>query len=224
MENLIFSIENTWEIIKTKLNRKNETTIIGIGGGECTGKSHVSQLLKDIAAEESYKVEIIPLDGYLKYARAERIAISKEMSLPDAIYFEIGDHPECFDIERLVEDLNNLKKDKRLLNPPIYDYSLGKVVRSQTPLIVDSKTIVIVEGIFALLDSLVPLFDFAIFLKTDPIITKERYILRHLDRKTDSQKNIITKFEHKVVPAYNALIEPTQENANVVLLNNSHED
>ncbi len=104
-----------------------------------------------------------------------------------------------------------------LNTPSRYDYNRGCVVHDLPPFHTVDRTIILVEGIFALHRHLVDLYHVSIFLDTAPQIVEHRYLKRHSERGTGDEATISNTFHEAVILAYKAYIEPTRKNAQLVI-------
>lgn len=99
---------------------------------------------------------MIPFDAFYKECTPEQIADIKNVNF---------DHPEIFDWELLRKTLNELKEGKDVWIP---DYNYKTCLRNEKQIFVKWAPLIILEGIFALLDIKInALFDYKIFVLTD---------------------------------------------------------
>ena len=210
------SLEQVWISLTNLQHQAGRAIVAGIGGGECAGKSYLASRLEAHAGRSAYDVSTINIDGYLRYSREQRQILARNGSDLKTRSIRIGDHPDCFDLPRLAKDIRHLMEGGCLERQFRYDYSLGRVVRDSSTICISKNTIVVVEGIFALDDALLDIYDFTIYLEADPEIVWQRYLERHLGRKTGDVDSIKEVFHGIVIPAHTAYIEPTRTNAQLV--------
>lgn len=186
--------------------KHNKVIIIGICGGTCSGKSTVSEKLK-----EHYKnlgVNKINTDSYYK----DHFDLSfKERS---KINF---DHPNSIDFELLVNDLNSLVNNKSI-KEPVYSYKTHK--RLKTTQTLKPKKIIILEGLHIFCNSeLISLIDFGLFLDLDSHSRLSRRIKRDIKERGRTEVEVINRFNDMCEPMYQKFIYPSRTNANVIINN-----
>ena len=197
--------------------RSGRPLLVGLGGGECTGKSYLSAQWKKLVGD-SGNIFIMPMDGYLLLSRAERASFVPNSTDLTVLAKHIGDHPSSFDHEHLAKDLQDISNN-RLWIPRRYDYERGKVVIEKSFCEVPLETVVIVEGLFALCKTLQSVLDVKIFITAPVGLMRQRYIRRYEERKTKTFQEIINTFEQMVLPAYYEFIAPNAENAEYIIHN-----
>ncbi len=215
-------VRGIWAEFADVVHGTGESVAVGIGGGECTGKTYLAARLARHAESVSGKVISIPLDGYLRSTRDERHDRARTLSGTKARAVRIGDHPDCFEFGQLRHDVRSLLDKGCIETPRHYDYSVGRVVRLEEPMQVTGSFIVLVEGIFALRRELLDLYGTTIFITADRELVWQRYLERHSHRGT-TMKESIAAFNDDVVPAYDEYIAPTRKNADMVVRANEHE-
>src|SRR3989344_8670824 len=102
-------------------HRKNKTTIIGITGGQGTGKTTLSTFLQETLAQRGYKVGAFSLDDfYSSYAQRKRLA----QQFPHNPFYHISRGlPGTHRVKALLKTLQALKAGKRA-SIPVFDKSL----------------------------------------------------------------------------------------------------
>jgi len=102
------------------LHRLNKTAIIGIQGGQGTGKTTLVNYIKDILKKLDYKVESFSIDDfYLTYK--ERVKLGEKYK--DNPFYQIRGMPGTHRVKFLLETLMRIKKGKEF-ELPIFDKSL----------------------------------------------------------------------------------------------------
>lgn len=195
--------------------------VLGIGGGECSGKTYITSQIKESFEEKEFDVLVLPVDAYLKFSRKERYKYNPDSKDVPELAKYIGDHPGCFDFYQLGEDLQIVLEKHILENPRRYDYEKGEVVRDQVTLqIRNNKSAIIVEGIFALHQKIAELLQSKIFICANDNVTWQRYLARHKKRGKNDE-TIKDTFERMVLPSYHAFIEHTAKYADYICHNNN---
>jgi uridine kinase len=217
------TLNKIWAEIEILDKLPKEPVIIGIAGGECTGKSKFSDVLKTYFEKIRINTIIVSVDGYIKYTRAQREQIFGNQRGIKSMAMYIGDHPGFFNLYQLKKDVRSICANKSITQIPIYDYSKGEVIVSKGNFNLKQNTIIVIEGIFALHKSLINIYDIKLYLETNREIIFKRYLKRHIKRGTAI--DIITnRFDKYVMPAYKKYIQPTREYADIILENKYDED
>ena len=132
------------KMIMDEYTKKKKTKVIGLTGGQGTGKSTISKILK-IILKEAYKLEtvIFSIDDFYKTLQ-EREEMSKKIS---SLFLTRG-VPGTHDTQMLFQCIKNLKKDKfKKFTIPRFDKSIDNRSSKGKWLKVKKKpNIVIFEG------------------------------------------------------------------------------
>ena len=132
------------KMIKDEHIKKKKTNIIGLTGGQGTGKSTISNILK-IILKEAYKLEtvIFSIDDFYKTLN-ERKRMSKKIS---NLFLTRG-VPGTHDTKMLLKCIKKLKsKNFKKINIPKFDKSIDDRLQKNKWLKVEKKpNIVIFEG------------------------------------------------------------------------------
>jgi len=132
------------KMIKDDYIKKKKTKVIGLAGGQGTGKSTISNILK-IILKEAYKLEtvIFSIDDFYKTLQ-ER----KKMSKRTSDLFLTRGVPGTHDTKMLFKCIKNLKINKfKKMNIPKFDKSIDDRTKKNKWLKVNKKpNIVIFEG------------------------------------------------------------------------------
>ena len=148
--------------------------ILGIAGSVAVGKSTTARLLKSLLSEvyPNKKVQLITTDGFI---------------FPNAVLKKKGimsrkGFPESYDMERLIQTLNEIKSGKDV-KIPLYSHQVYDIVPGEFETIAQPD-ILIVEGINTLqLPAnqqiyVSDFFDFSIFVDADPTLIETWYLER----------------------------------------------
>ena len=132
--------------------------IIGIAGSVAVGKSTTARLLQRILARtfKRRNVQLITTDGFLYPNK-----VLEEQGIMDRKGF-----PESYDMEKLINFLNEVKSGKDEIKAPVYSHSVYDVIEGEYELI-QQPDILIVEGINTLqlpANQQIYVSDFLIFL------------------------------------------------------------
>ena len=154
------------------------TIIIGIAGGTGSGKTTLTERLRDHFGID--EVSVINHDSY--YKRHDELPYEERCKLN-------YDHPDAFDNALLIYHLQELKAG-RAIDCPVYDYADHN--RSSEVQHIEPAPVLIVEGILPLAEpELCSLFDYKIYVDTDADERILRRILRDVKERGRSLDSVI---------------------------------
>ncbi|HWA83675.1 MAG TPA: uridine kinase, partial [Fimbriimonadaceae bacterium] len=181
----------------------SRSVLIGIAGGSGSGKSYLASFLRERLG--SSLVAVLSMDQYFRSRPP-----GEEVSVHEINF----DHPAHIDIELLIEDLTSLREGKTIFAPD-YDFLTQK--QQPNKVRVEPAPVIIVEGLFVLAKPIVDLFDLTIFLDVEADQRLIGRILRDLQERASTVEWAIDRYQRFVRPTYQAFIEPTKQNADVVV-------
>ncbi len=179
--------------------------IIGIAGPSAGGKTTVTQ--KILENFHDSQITVISYDDYYK----DQSHLSMEER-----YQTNYDHPNAFDTNLLLSDLTDLKNHKGI-EKPIYDFVEHN--RSEKTERIEPGNIIIVEGLFTLLESdLRDILDIKVYVTADPDECFIRRLLRDTTERGRTQESVINQYLETVKPMQEKFISPTKKHADVIVL------
>ena len=186
-----------------------KTIIIGIAGGTGSGKTTLTEKLRDhFGANE---VSVLNHDSY--YKRHDELPYEERCKLN-------YDHPDAFDTDLMVEDLKTLCAGQTI-HCPVYDYTIHN--RSKDTVEVRPTKVVIVEGILIFHPKeLRDLMDIKIFVDTDADVRILRRILRDVKERGRSLDSVISQYLNTVKPMHQQFVQPSRQYADIVVLDGGH--
>ena len=162
--------------------------VLAITGGSGSGKSTVAEAVAGLLGD----CAVLHQDDYYK-------------PIPDAVsvWDHDFDHPDAFDGDRLLADLDGLIQGRRI-TAPLYHHGLrGPGTRT-----VDPAGTIIVEGILILADArLRARCDLAVYLDADENVRLRRRLLRDVAERGLSEAFVLEKWRRFTLPAHAALVE-----------------
>ncbi len=184
-------------------NESNKRIVIGFCGGTGSGKTTLASRLCNAIGDDAL---ILSMDCYYK-------------NNPDMPYEERTkinyDHPNAFDVDLMLEQLRALKEGKSIVHPT-YDFT--KHLRSDNWVEMDSKHIIIVEGILLFaIPEIVNELDIKIFVETDADVRILRRILRDVNERGRSLESVVKQYLTTVKPMHEMFIEPSKRVADVIV-------
>ena len=180
-----------------------DTMIIGIAGGTGSGKTTLTERLK---AEFQGDVSVLYHDNYYK-------------SHSDMTYEERAklnyDHPDAFETERRIADLQALRRGEAV-ECPVYDYTVHD--RSPQTLVVQPTKVILVEGILIFAEpELRALMDIKIFVDTDADVRILRRIMRDVKKRGRSLDSVVQQYLTTVKPMHEQFVEPSKRYADIIV-------
>lgn len=182
--------------------------IIGIAGGTGSGKTTLTEKLKK---EFGGDVSVLYHDNYYR-------------SHSDMPYEERAklnyDHPDAFDTQRLVQDIEMLRRGEPV-RCPVYDYTVHD--RSAETVEVKPTKVILVEGILIFENkALRELMDIKIFVDTDADVRILRRIMRDVKKRGRSLDSVVEQYLTTVKPMHEQFVEPSKRYADIVVLEGGH--
>jgi uridine kinase len=182
-----------------------------VAGGSASGKSTVVSEILDKAGLDD--VLIIKHDDY--YKDQSNLDLEKR-------YLTNYDHPNSLDNDLLYRHLLELLDGKSVAKP-VYDFVMH--TRSVKVENLDPKPIIIVEGILILVDERIRnLSSMNLYVELDDDTRFIRRMLRDMNERGRSLKNIVRQYESTVKPMYHRHVKPTKRYADVIIPNDRKHD
>ena len=185
-----------------------DTMVIGIAGGTGSGKSTLTEHIKNRFGEA---VSILNHDSYYK----------DQSDLPFEVRVHTNyDHPDAFDTDLLVSHLRALKAGQSIQRPV---YSYVEHTRTKETVEVNPTSVVVLEGILIFQEpALRDLMDIKIFVDTDADVRILRRILRDVKERGRSLENIVEQYLTTVKPMHEQFVEPSKRFADIIILEGAH--
>ena len=177
--------------------------IIGICGGTGSGKT---TLAEKIYSEFSSCTTLIGMDSYYK----------SDASIPLEERAKCNyDHPDAFETDLLIKHLKELKKGNAV-DVPQYDYR--NHLRKEETIHVESKQIIIIEGILLLENAkLCNMLDIKIYVDTDADVRILRRIMRDVKERGRSLDSVVNQYQSTVKPMHEQFVEPYKRRADIIV-------
>jgi uridine kinase len=182
---------------------------IGITGGSGSGKTYfIRQLASRFHADE---ICLISQDHYYKPIHQQVL---------DAEGIENFDLPEAIDRDAFHEDILKLKQGETLQKQ---EYLFNKA--GVTPAMLEFKPapLLIIEGLFVqYFPEIEQELDLKVFIEAKDHLKLSRRIRRDSEERGYPLEDVLYRYQHHVMPIYEAYIKPLQYNADLVIPNNHH--
>ena len=180
------------------------TIIIGIAGGTGSGKTTLTERLRDHFGQN--EVSVINHDSY--YKRHDELPYAERCKLN-------YDHPDSFDTELMVQHLQALRRGEAV-EVPIYNYAIHN--RSDQTITVRPAPVIIVEGILIFTSpELCDLMDLKVFVDTDADVRILRRIVRDVKARGRTLDSVVTQYLTTVKPMHEQFVEPSKRKADLIV-------
>ena len=181
-----------------------ERIVVGICGGTGSGKTTLAKNIFSKVGETN--ALLISMDSY--YKKKKGLSYEERCKVNH-------DHPDSIDMELLMTHLKDLKKG-RSIKCPIYDFEMRN--RSDEYILMDSKKIIIIEGILLFSNpELVDLLDIKVFVDTDADVRILRRLARDVKERGRTIDSVMTQYLTTVKPMHDKYIEPNKKLADVIV-------
>ena len=183
---------------------KQKPLVIGIAGGSGSGKTTVSkEISKRLPAD---RVLILTEDAYYNDNSAVSMDERKNINY---------DHPNAYDTDLLIEQLQDLL-DGKAIELPTYNFNI--LSRAKDTIHVEPADIIILEGILVLAsEELRKFMDIKLFVDADDDIRFIRRLQRDTQERGRSIDWIISQYLATVKPSYNQFVEPSKKYADIII-------
>ena len=183
--------------------------IIGISGGSGSGKtSFIRDIKKQFVGSE---ITLLSQDEYYR-PRDEQVTDDKG--------FKNFDLPTSIDLEGFVNDIKKLKNGETVTRK---EYTFNNDMKEAKMLRFEPTKILIVEGLFIFHhDEIRNLLDFTIMIYASSALTVIRRIHRDRIERNYPLEDVLYRYEHHVLPAFEKYIEPYVDQVDIVINNNKN--
>ena len=166
--------------------------LIGITGESASGKSTICNTIKTVISEFSMPVSILSTDNYFNDISE---LIKKYGSFDKLIEngYDI-DSPSSFQLDVLRQDLIDLSDGIDIKAPSYLPNGTGISVPKS--LDIQSKKIVIVEGIATMFDAVRDVFDIKLYVEADNEIRKARFLKRACEERNQTIDNALQQWNY----------------------------
>lgn len=177
---------------------------MGLPGGSGSGKTTVSkEISKRLPAD---RVLILTEDAYYNDNSALSMDERKKINY---------DHPNAYDTDLLIEQLQDLL-DGKAIEMPTYNFNI--LSRAKDTIHVEPADIIILEGILVLAsEELRKFMDIKLFVDADDDIRFIRRLQRDTQERGRSIDWIISQYLATVKPSYNQFVEPSKKYADIII-------
>jgi len=179
----------------------SEVQIVGICGGSASGKSTLAQALKQAWGANS--TQILSMDRYYIDRRGA-----------DGLGTNF-DEPACFDLERMVRDLQQIKQGSPV-SVPVYNFTTHERMPMED--LMEAVPHVIVEGLFLFTQpALNALLNYRIYVDTPAATRLVRRINRDVKERGRSVTSVVVQYLNTVALMHREHVLPNRELAGCVV-------
>lgn len=185
-----------------------DTMIIGIAGGTGSGKTTLTNRLKECFGED---VSVVYHDNYYKAQDA----------LPYEERCQLNyDHPDAFETGLMIDHIRQLRAG-HIIHCPTYDYAAHN--RSAETMEVCPTKVILIEGILIFQSrALRELMDIKIFVDTDADVRILRRITRDVKDRGRSLDSVVSQYLTTVKPMHEQFVEPSKRHSDIIVLEGGH--
>ncbi|PJJ84764.1 uridine kinase family protein [Mucilaginibacter auburnensis] len=184
--------------------------IIGIAGGSGSGKTFfLNRFLDHFTTDE---VCLVSQDDYY-------IPVAHNMT-PEENKLYNFDLPRTIDADAFERDVQQLINGKVIYKK---EYTFNNPNATPKMLEIKPAPILIIEGLFIMhFKGIAELMDMKVFVDADEAVALERRLKRDLLERGYSNDDVMYKWIHHVVPAYNEYLLPYKEECHKIIINNTN--
>lgn len=198
---LALALVPSWSAPQSATMNPVKRQVIGIAGGTGSGKSTLADALAQVL-----DATVIRIDDY--YRPLDHLTFEER----ELVNF---DAPDSIDHQFLIEQVALLQQGHPI-HKPVYDFT--KHTQGLSGEIIEPKSAIIVEGLFALYwDRLNALYSDSIFVETERSIRFARRLKRDIEERGRDREEVTYRFNHHVDPMHEIYVAPTACRANLVV-------
>lgn len=183
---------------------RNESLIIGVGGGSGSGKTTVVQNIVHVVGEDN--ILVIEHDSY--YRDLSHLSLKDRQK-------QNFDHPSSLETELLIRHLDALKSGYQI-EIPVYDFVAHTRLDKTNPS--SPKKIILIDGILIFSEpKLRNRMDIKIFVDTDDDIRLLRRLRRDINERGRNFDGVLYQYEQFVRPMHLEFVEPSKRYADIII-------
>ena len=185
----------------------SEHYIIGISGGSGSGKTTFIRKLKECFNES--EVCFISLDNYY---------LPREEQHTDSQGVQNFDLPQSIKSDELLRDIQCIKNGEEVCKK---EYVFNNELAIAKEIKILPAKIIIIEGLFIYhYTELKDLFDLRLYIHAKENLKLIRRIKRDRSERNYPVEDVIYRYEHHVMPAYEKYIKAYKEDVDIIINNN----
>ena len=182
--------------------------VISIGGGSGSGKTLIINHLRSEFPED--QLCIISLDDYY---------LPREQQQRDAQGVRNFDRPQSLDIDAFERDVRSLIAGNSVQRK---QYTFNNPKAEPEVLTFNPAPVIVLEGLFIFyFDAIRKITDLRVFVEASDILKLIRRIKRDQEERNYPIEDVLYRYQHHVLPAYEKFIAPYLDEVDLIL-NNHH--
>lgn len=182
---------------------------IGITGGSGSGKTYFINTLAS-----RFRPDEICLISQDHYYKAIHLQVTDNQGIQNF------DLPTAIERERFHNDILRLKKGESV---SIKEYTFNNPSSSAKTIEFKPAPILIIEGLFVqYFEEIASELDLKIFIEAKDYIKLSRRIRRDNDERGYDVHDVLYRYQHHVMPIYEALIKPLKHHTDLIIPNNQN--
>lgn len=183
--------------------------LIGITGGSGSGKTTFIRRIREQFTPE--QICIISQDDYYLPRDQQHVDERGEKNF---------DLPQSFDKKAFRRDLQRLMGGEKVVRE---EYTFNNPEAKPKVLTFYPAPVIIVEGLFVFhYKKIAPLLDLKVFINAKENLKVIRRIYRDQVERNYPIEDVLYKYQHHVLPAYEQFIQPYKDDADIVVNNNAN--
>ncbi len=189
----------------------NHPFLIGVSGGSGSGKTYFLNKLMYAFGEDT--ICLISQDNYYR---------DRDLQPTDENGIKNFDTPESIDNQQFVRDIMQLRNGYEVHRK---EYTFNNPAIIPKMLVFKPRPVIIVEGLFVFyFPEISRLIDLKVFIEAKDHIKIKRRILRDNVERGYDLDDVLYRYEHHVMPAYEKYISPLKNEVDMIIPNNQSPD
>ena len=181
----------------------NKVVVIGIAGGTNSGKS---TFVRQISEHFGDNISLLSHDFY--YKKRDELSYEERTKIN-------YDHPDAFDNDLMVVQINALKEGKTIMHP-VYDFSQHN--RADRVEETKPSKVIVVEGILIFaIPEIRDLCDIKIFIDAPADVRVLRRVKRDIVKRGRTVESVMAQYLDTVRPMHELFVEPSKVYADVIV-------
>jgi len=182
--------------------------VVAVCGESCSGKTTVCRKIIERITKINFSgqnlVAVVSQDSYYKGGNSQT-----NYDVPDSINFN-----------EMIRDVKKLKNGE-VIEAPIYDFATHS--RQKETKRIGPAKIIIIEGILILTQKeLCDICDLKIYVSAFPQLMYSRRMKRDVEERGRTPEEVEQRYFRDVLPASQQFVAPSENFADIVLKNNTH--
>lgn len=198
--------------LKRIINNPDKRILIGITGESASGKSTYCNEIESVIKNFELPVSVLTTDNYFNDISTLISKYGGFDNLRDNGYDV--DSPANIQMDVLYKDLEKLSKGENIYAPEYLPNGTGVSVPLSK--FIESRKIIVVEGMASMFEEVRDLFDIKIYIETDTEIRRKRFLTRARDERNQDMENALKHWEY-ILSAGEKYVHPAKSEMDLIL-------